>query len=161
MLAIACRAVVITGVPRRRIDRVHQRHVTFPAGNGLGRVAFVIPAALSPVVVLVLQLHPADLIDFFVDELLVAGGAELGRFIQRACESCFVLFGINANQKITHPLVRRTFLPFADVAYRLAHRVIRVAADVRLNDGMAANTGHALVGPDRGQTLDIHVLIAG
>ena len=52
--------------------------MAFSAFDGRPRVAFVIPLAGGPVVVLVLQLYPADAVHFLIDELLVAGSTILG-----------------------------------------------------------------------------------
>ena len=53
----------------------------------IARVALLVPVAGSPIVVLVLQLHPADPIHFLVDELLVARSAVLGFLIHALAQA--------------------------------------------------------------------------
>src|SRR5690242_21765246 len=103
--AVAWRAVVINIVARRRVLRRHQRHVALAALDGGARVAGMVPPALSPVVVLVLQLHPAHVVDFLVYELLVAGGAVLGRLEKALAQIRQVLARVGANQEIAEETV--------------------------------------------------------
>jgi len=57
----------------------------------------MIPTALTPVVILVLKLNPADIIDFFIDKLLVASASKLWTFEHPSAETCHVIFGIGTN----------------------------------------------------------------
>ena len=66
-----------------------------------GRVAFVIPVARFPVVVLILELHPADAVDLLVDKLFVAGRAVFGRLVHALAE-LQVFRGVRPNEKIAH-----------------------------------------------------------
>src|SRR6266568_4266494 len=76
-------AVVVAGVARSRVVGVGQRHVAFATFDRGARVAFVVPVAGSPVVILVLQLYPSHAVHFLINELLVAGSAIL-RFLVHA-----------------------------------------------------------------------------
>jgi hypothetical protein len=58
----------------------------------------VVPAALLPVVELILELDPANGVDLLVDELLVAGGAVLGGLEQTLPEIVHVLPRVGADQ---------------------------------------------------------------
>ena len=77
----------------------------------LFRVLRVVPLALPPVVVLVLELDPAEVVDFLVDELLVAGGAVL-----RGLEEAF-LEGVGT-QRIVLETFRDGFFPYEGAAVK-------------------------------------------
>ena len=78
VLAVARIAIIVGRISGCRIVRIHQRHVALAALHRAGRVALVIPVAGLPVVVLILELHPADAVDLLVDKLFVAGRAVFG-----------------------------------------------------------------------------------
>ena len=67
--------------------------------DSLLRVALHVPVAGLLVVVLVLKLDPADAVDLLIDELLVAGGAVLGRLVGPLAQ-LFVLVRVAADQEI-------------------------------------------------------------
>jgi hypothetical protein len=64
--------VVVKGITIARVVCRNKRHVTFPALNRFYRIVRHIPVTFTPVIILILELHPADAIHLLVDELLVA-----------------------------------------------------------------------------------------
>src|SRR5665213_2871197 len=102
-MAMIIRAAVVIhrihGIARRRIVRPLQRHMTLAALNGGLSIAFVVPVAGSPVIILILQLHPANPVYLLVDELFVACRAILGRLVKSPVQA-IVLSGPRANQKV-------------------------------------------------------------
>jgi hypothetical protein len=140
---VARAAVVVERVARRRVARLDQRHVALAALDRLVRVTLLVPVTGSPVVVLVLQLDPADPIDLRVNELLVAGGTIL-RLLERALGQLVVLRRIAANEKIPRPSPDAIRGPLPKILARLGDRVIRVALDVGFADGLAGQTRDTL-----------------
>src|SRR5215831_1655270 len=107
------------------------------------RVARVVPAALTPVVVLVLQLHPTDLVDLLVDELLVTRGAELWALEQRALEALHVVARVGADEEVAHRARDWRVNQLEQVPLRWRDDIRRVSLDVRLLNRVAGDTGHA------------------
>src|SRR5215469_1976284 len=99
MFVIIGAAVVVQGIAGGRIAGVDQRHVTFAALNRSSRIAFMVPVASRPIVVLVLQLHPPDAVDFLINKLLVTGGTVFG-FLVHALAQSIVLGGPGPDQKV-------------------------------------------------------------
>ncbi len=160
VLAVVVSAVVIGGVARGRIGGILERHVTLAALDRLLGITLVIPAALAPVVVLVLELDPADLIDLFVDKLFVTGATVFGGLVERTGERLHVLFWIGTDEEIADLFAQGAGMSFVGVAHRLAHGVVGVSADVGLYDGMTNDAGNSFVGAERGEAFDIDVLAA-
>src|SRR5215831_9209046 len=99
MFVVIRTTIVVAVITRGRIGRIHQRHVAFPALDGLVGIAFVVPVAGSPIIVLVLELYPADAVDFLIDELLVARRAVL-RLLEHSLAQLGVFAWVGSNQKI-------------------------------------------------------------
>ena len=113
--------------------------MAFTALDRLVRVALLVPVRVGPVVVLVLELHPADAVDLLIDELLVARGTILG-FLERALGQFAVLGGIAADKEIARHSGQPVRLPLPEILVRLRDGVIGVALDVGLADGVAGET---------------------
>ncbi len=75
MFAVVGLPIVVIFITCGRVGRGIEVHMTLAATGGEGVIAFDVPAAVSPVVVLILKLHPPNLIDLLIDELFVAGTA--------------------------------------------------------------------------------------
>ena len=74
--------------------------MAFSALDHLVGLALRVPFARSPVVVLILELHPADLVHLFVDELLVTGCAVFGRLEQALREDLLMLPRVGPDQEV-------------------------------------------------------------
>ena len=138
------RAIVVGGVAGRWVLRVHQRHVAFAALDGFVRVAFVVPMAGRPVVVLVLQLNPAHPVHLLIDKLLVASRA-IFRLLKAALGQLVVFIRISADQEIARQFAKPFLLPLPKILVGLGDCVIGVALDVGLPNSMASQAGNALL----------------
>ena len=161
VLAVSGAAVVVGGVAGSRILGIAQRHVALTALHGPGGVAFLVPVARLPVIELVLQLHPAHLIHFLVDELLVAGGAILG-CLEHALAQLVVLLRVGADEEVPRHTLRPGIFPLPQVLALLGDHVVCIALQVGLPDGMARQAGDALlIALQAGEILHEQVLGAG
>src|SRR6185312_4931891 len=133
--------------------------MTLAAFNGRPRITFMVPVAGCPVVVLVLQLHPPNAIDFLIDELLVAGAAILGLLVHAFAEA-IMLRRPRANQEIASDGTNRVLrAPLPQILLRLDHRVIGITLQVRFLNGVARKAGDAfVVALKAGEFLDEDVL---
>ena len=161
VLAVVRSPVVVGDITRRRVPGVDQGHVALTTLDGLGGVALGEPVAGLPVVVLILQLYPADTVDLLVDELLVAGGTVFGS-LEHPLGELVVLVGIGADQEITQKLAGPCLRPLPQVDGRLGHDVVGVALEIGLADPVADQAGDALVVTmEAGEVLGEDVLGAG
>jgi hypothetical protein len=159
VLAVILRAVGIQLVSGGRIVRVLERHVAFATLDHLVGLALRVPLALAPVVVLILELNPADLVHLLVDELLVTGRAVLGGLEQALRERLHVLLRIRPDQKIGDAPGELALVHLVEVALGLVHRVVRVALQIGFADGVAHQARDALVvAADAGEIFCEHVL---
>ena len=114
--------------------------MTFTTFNGSSRVTRVIPATHPPIVKLVLQLHPAYVIDFLIDELLVAGCTVFGSLEKPLAQTADVFPWVGSDEKIpqiTSPFSRaHIVLEFEQVPGRLANDVVGVAFEIRFLNRM-------------------------
>src|SRR5690242_6663833 len=137
--------VIVRGVSRSRVSGIDQWHVALTALDRRTWVALVVPMASRPVVILVLQLDPADPIHFLVDELLVARGAVL-RFLVHALAQAIVLRRPRADEEIASYRpdgVLRTPLP--EIFGGLRKGVVRIALYVGLLNGMTGYAGNTFL----------------
>lgn len=161
MFAVAGIAIVVGGVAGRRIVRIHKRHVAFAAFDGPLRVAFLVPVAGGPVVVLILQLDPADAIDLLIDELLVARRAIFG-LLERTLGEFVVFARIGADEKVARKLAQAFLLPLPEIFQGLRDGVIGVALDVRLAHRVASQTRNPFLIPvQAGQVFDEKIFRPG
>ncbi len=152
VLPVVVASVVVLGVSRGRVVGGDEGHVALAALDGLRGLSRVVPAAVLPVVVLVLELNPADLVHLLVDELLVAGGAVLGRLEQTLGEIRNVLAGVGADEEVPRQSSRPPLAQLEEIARRRRHDEVGVALHVGLADGMAREAGDAfLVADEVGQ----------
>ena len=94
-----------------------------------------------------------------VDELLVAGGAVLGRLEQALGEVLHVLTRIGADQEVPRESRRPPVAQLEEVTRRWRHHEVGVALHVRLADGVAREAGDAfLVADEVGQVRREDVL---
>ena len=158
---VAC-AIIIEVVAAGRIEGIGQGHVAFATFDGLCGIVGCVPSALAPVVVLILELHPAHLVDLFVDKLLVARSAKFGTLEEAMLQALDVFPRVGPDQKMTEPLRRFALAKFEQVALGLGDDVIGVALDVGFFDGV---TGQArdpfLVSSEIGEILREHILRPG
>ncbi len=74
--------------------------MALPTLDGFFGFVGVIPVALAPVVVLILQLNPAHIVDLFIDELLVAGGSVFGSLEKTLAQGVDVVARVGPNQEV-------------------------------------------------------------
>ena len=153
VLAVRWGAVVVEVVAAGGVERGLQRHMALAALDRLLGLARVVPPALAPVVVLVLELHPAHVVDLLVDELLVAGPAELRALEAPVLQALDVLLRVGADQEVRDELRRLPVVQLEHVALGLRDGVVCIALHVGLLDGVAGDARDALVEPHRVRQL--------
>ena len=120
--------------------------MTFPAGDCLARVLFVVPPALPPAIILVLALHPAKIVHFFIDELLVTRGTVLGCLVERFRVGSDMLLRIGANKKVTYSFCPHAFMVFKQVRIRRFNGVVGIPSNIGFYYAVAYDTRNALIG---------------
>ena len=131
------------------------------AFDRLGRIALGVPVRGRPVVILVLELHPADAVHLLVDELFVAGGAIL-RLLEGPFAEPVVLLRISADQKVARHATEAVGLPLPQILAWLRHRVVGIALHVRLTNRMTSQARDAfVVAVGTGELLVEQVLCSG
>src|SRR5450830_232578 len=137
VLAVGCGPVVVGRVAGGGLGPVEERHVALAALHRPFRILRVVPLALPPVVVLVLELDPTEVVDLLVDELLVAGGAVLRGLEEAFLEGVHMVARIAPDQEVRRELQGRALRGLEEVALRRLDDVVRVALHVGLRDGVA------------------------
>ena len=122
----------------------------------------MIPPALAPVVVLILELNPPDLVDLLIDKLLVTGSAKLRALEQPTAERFRVITRVSSNQKIRKEYGGGIVSELVCIPLLLPHHIVGVPADIRGFDSVTGKTGNPFViALQAGQVFDKDVLCAG
>ena len=114
----------------------------------LTSIVFVVPVIGSPIVILVLQLNPADAIDLRIDKLLMACGAILRSLIHSLVQAV-VLRRPASDQKVASDRCDRViFAPLPEILFGLRNGVVCVSLHVGLLDRVTGEARDAFVVPD-------------
>ena len=133
--------------------------MTFTTFNRFRWVARVIPVTLAPIIVLILQLYPADAVDLLIDELFVAGGTVIRSFEEAFTKALDMMTWITTNQEMVEKLRRFSATQSKHIPLGLCDYIISVSFEIGFADGMTNKTGNSLlITAQRCQVLGENIL---